>query len=76
MGALYGADQSGKRSSLLARIHTTFPQNPTAVNIPKEAACHYLTPPQDDGKKQDQAMAADLGNVAWELGEQHQDGRG
>lgn len=58
---------SYKCSFLLACMYTEFPQNPTAFNLPEEAACHDLTPPQEDRKKQDQAMVADLGSVAWEL---------
>lgn len=62
-------------SFLLARIYTEFPQNPTAFNLLEEAASHYPTLPQEDWKKQDQATVADLGKVAWELGE-HQNGHG
>lgn len=59
---------SCKCSFLSARIYTEFPQNPAAFNLPEEAAVHYLTPPQEDWKKQDGTMAADLRNVAWKLG--------
>lgn len=59
-----------KCSFLLARIYTEFPQNPTAFNLLEETASHsHPTLPQEDWKKQDQATAADLGKVAWELGD-------
>lgn len=58
---------SCKCSFLVARIYTEFPQNPTVFNLLEEAAFQSPTLPQEDWKKQDQAMAANLGNMAWEL---------
>ena len=42
---------------------------PICFRLLEEAAFHYPTLPQEDWKKQDQAMADDLGNMTWELGD-------